>query len=426
MAGTRNETIMDTFRAITEKADLAEPPTTLRRRLSIIRALLRRKATTQPNAPNGDSPPKEAALNNDTLSGEPLLAEAIAATVAKTTPVQIVLIVLGTFAFLYFARPVVLPVFLACVAGMALKPLIRWLSCCHIPPALSAAVVLCLLVSGVAIGFFQLGRPALTWMNAAPQHMTDLRQRVQRIFPRIARFNQAAAAVSNLGATEDEEKKTPTVELKTSRVPSTFINWTGTFLAGVGETLVLLYLLLASGDLFLQKLVRVMPTLRDKKRAVEISHEIQQNISNYLFSVSLINIGLGLVVSGGLYFMGVPNAAMWGMLVAVLNFVPYFGPVVGIILLAAVGLLTFDTLWQALLPPAWYLLLHASEANVITPVLLGRRFTVNPVVIFVSLIFWTWLWGVPGALLSVPILVSIKVISDRVPALSPVSELLSQ
>jgi predicted PurR-regulated permease PerM len=123
--------------------------------------------------------------------------------------------------------------------------------------------------------------------------------------------------------------------------------------------------------------------------------------------------------------MGVPNAAMWGLLVALLNFVPYFGPVAGCILLAAVGLLTFNTLWQALLPPAWYLLLHLLEANLITPVLLGRRFTLNPVVIFVSLIFWTWLWGVPGALLSVPILVSVKVVCDRVPALSHVSEVLT-
>jgi predicted PurR-regulated permease PerM len=366
-------------------------------------------------APRADSP-----------SGEPLSAEPVAATVAKAIPVQIVMIVLGTIAFLYFARPVILPVFLACGAGMALKPLIRWLSCCHIPPSLSAAVVLCLLVAVVVIGFFQLGRPALTWMNQAPQHMTDLRQRVLKIFPRLARFSQAAAAVNNLGATEDQQEKTTVVEVKTSRVPSTFINWTGTFLAGVGETLVLLYLLLASGDLFLQKLVRVMPTLRDKVHAVEISHEIQQNISNYLFSVSLINIALGVVVGGGLYFMGVPNAAMWGTLVAVLNFVPYFGPVAGVIVLGTVGLLTFDTLWQGLLPPAWYLLLHLLEANLITPVLLGRRFTLNPVVIFVSLIFWTWLWGVPGALLSVPILVSIKVVCDRVPTLSSVSELLSR
>lgn len=352
-----------------------------------------------------------------------------AAAATQATPVQIVLIVLGMMAFLYFARPVILPIFLACAAAMTLKPLIRWSSCCHIPPALSAAVVLCLLVAAIGIGFFQLGRPALTWTNEAPQHMAELRQRVLKVFPRLARFSQAAAAVNNLGATEEEQreeqKKAPTVEVKDSRGTSSVLNWTGTFLAGIGETLVLLYLLLASGDLFLQKLVHVMPTFRDKKRAVEISHEIQQNISNYLFSVSLINLGMGLVVGGGLYFMGVPNAAMWGLCVAVLNFVPYFGPVAGVIVLGTVGLLTFDSLWKGLLPPAWYLLLHLLEANLITPVLLGRRFTLNPVVIFVSLIFWMWLWGVPGALLSVPILVSIKVVCDHVPAMSSVSELLT-
>jgi predicted PurR-regulated permease PerM len=384
---------------------------------------------TRPIAAKDDST-VAAAPQVDTFSVELPPAERIVAAATKTTPVQIVLIVLGTIAFLYFARPLVLPVFLACVAGMTLKPLIRWASCCHIPPALSAAVVLCFLVAAVGVGFFRLGRPALTWMNEAPQHMTELRQRVLKLFPRAARFSAAAAAVNNLGATEEEKKeeqeKAPMVEVKDSRGTSSILNWTGTLLVGLGETLVLVYLLLASGDLFLQKLVRMMPTLSDKKRAVEISHEIQQNISNYLFSVSLINIGLGLVVSGGLYFMGVPNAAMWGMFAAVLNFVPYFGPATGVIVLGTVGLLTFDTLWQGLLPPAWYLVLHLLEANLITPVLLGRRFTLNPVVIFVSLIFWMWLWGVPGALLSVPILVSIKVVCDRIPAMSPVSELLSR
>jgi len=109
----------------------------------------------------------------------------------------------------------------------------------------------------------------------------------------------------------------------------------------------------------------------------------------------------------------------------VLNFVPYFGPVAGVLVLATVGLLTFDNLGKGILPPAWYLLLHLLEANLITPVLLGRRFTLNPVVIFVSLFFWTWFWGIPGALLSVPILVSIKVVCDRVPSMAPVSELLT-
>lgn len=370
--------------------------------------------TTQPVAEKVDVP----------MAVESPEVEPIPIPFARATPLQIVLMVLGAMAFLYFARPVILPVVLAGIAGMALKPLMRWFSWCHVPPALSAAIVVGLLIAAIAIGFFQLGRPAMTWMNDAPQHMAELRQRVQKLVPRLARFSEAAEAVNNLGATAAEEKKTTAVEVKDSRGTSSILNWTGTFLVGIGETLVLLYLLLASGDLFLQKLVHVMPTWREKKRAVEINHEIQQSISNYLFSVSLINFGLGLVVSTGLYFMGVPNAAMWGMLVAVLNFVPYFGPIVSVSLLAIVGLLTFDKLWQGLLPAAWYLLLHLLEANLVTPILLGRRFTLNPVAVFISLMFWTWLWGVPGALLSVPILVSLKVVCDRFPSLAAVSELL--
>jgi predicted PurR-regulated permease PerM len=348
---------------------------------------------------------------------------------AKSSPAQLAVVVLAVVAFLYFARPVILPVFLACIAGMTLKPVIRWLSDWHIPPALSAAVVLGVLVAAIGIGFAQLGRPAVEWMNEAPQHMTELRQRVQKIFPRLSHLGEAAASMSDLGATEAEkraeQKRAPTVELRDRRGTGSVLNWTGTLLVGIGETLVLLYLLLASGDLFLQKFVHVMPTWSDKRRAVEISHEIQQNISSFLGSIALINLSLGVITGAGLYSMGVPNAAMWGTLAAVLNFVPYFGPFVGAILLGSVGLLTFETLWQGLLPPAWYLLLHLLEANFVTPVLLGRRFTLNPVVIFVSLIFWTWLWGVPGALLSVPILVSVKVVCDRVPTLSPVSELLA-
>ena len=205
----------------------------------------------QPNVARDDLT-AAAVPREDAVNGESLPAETIAAPVIKVTPVQIVLILLGAIAFLYFARPVVLPVFLACVAGMALKPLVRWLSYCHIPPALSAAILLGFLVAAGGLGFFQLGRPALIWMNEAPQLcMTDLRQRVQKIFPQLAGFSQTAAAVNNLGATEEEkkaeEKKAPVVEVKESRGTSSILDWTGTLLVGLGETLVLLYLLLASG-----------------------------------------------------------------------------------------------------------------------------------------------------------------------------------
>jgi predicted PurR-regulated permease PerM len=248
----------------------------------------------------------------------------------RMPPLHVGTVLLGTVAFLYFARPVVLPIFVAWMAAMALRPVVRWLSVLHFPAALSAAIVFCLLVACVGFGFVQLERPAARWMNEAPKHMAELRQRVRRIFPSVAHFSQAATAVSDLGATEkekkEEERETPMVEVKDQGGTATILNWTGTLMAGLGEVLVLIYLLLASGDLFLQKLVRVMPTLRGKIRALEISHEVQQNISNYLFSASLINLTLGALVSLGLFLLGVPNPAMWGVLAAFLNFHPLFRP----------------------------------------------------------------------------------------------------
>ncbi len=338
---------------------------------------------------------------------------------------QIVLTIVAGIAFLYFARAAVLPIVVACVAGTALKPLMRGLAYCHVPAGLGAALILTVFVTLLGTGFSHLSRPAVTWMNEAPARVAQLKQRLRKLFRPAVQIGQVAAAVNNLGKTEEEQKKTITVELMDHHAAGMVINWTGGLVASLVETLVLLYLMLAAGDLFLQKLVRISPTRHDKRCAVEIGREIQQNISNYLFSISLINVGLGAAVSAGLYLVGVPNAALWGTLAALLNYLPYFGPIAGIALLGGVGLLTFDTLPKGLLPLVWYLLLHLLESNFITPVLLGRRFTLNPVVIFVSLIFWTWLWGVPGALLAVPILIYLKAIADRLPVLAPVSELLA-
>jgi predicted PurR-regulated permease PerM len=385
--------------------------------------------------PSKTLPHLESTLTSDGESqateGPP--SEATPPPAPRTTPAQWTLIVLGTTAFLYFGRPVILPVFLACLASMTLKPLMRWMALLRFPTPLAAAVVFALLVTALVVGFFQIGRPAVKWIDDAPEHVADLKARVQKLFPNALRMSHAVAAVSDMSATPSPDAKrqgvkvpAPTVEIKDQRGAASILNWTGTVLAGLGEVLVLIYLILASGDLFMHKLVRVMPTLNDKKRAIEISHEIQQNISNYMFSVTVINFCLGTVAATGLYLMGVPKPAMWGVLVALLNFVSYFGPVIGVALLGVVGVLTFDTLWQGLLPAAWYLALHLLEANFVTPILLGRRFTLNPVAIFISLMFWLWLWGIPGALLSVPILVLVKAVCDRFPKASYVSELIGR
>jgi predicted PurR-regulated permease PerM len=386
------------------------------------------------DAPNPE-PPVEPDLTpvDDAPLAEAQAPALDAPVTVKTVPTQWILIGLGTIAFLYFGRPVVLPVFLAILCAMALKPLMRWLGYLRIPTHLSAVIVLFLLVATFTVGFFQIGRPAANWMNEAPQHVAEFKARVQKLFPSAIRMSRAVAAVTDMSAAAGTDPKKvntknvpATVEIKDQRGTTSILNWTGTVLAGLGEVLVLIYLILASGDLFMHKLVRVMPTLKDKKQAIEISHEIQHNISNYLFTVTVINICLGTVVAAGLVLMGVPKPFMWGVLVALLNYVPYFGPVMGVGLLGVVGVLTFDTLWQGLMPAAWYLALHMLEANLVTPILLGRRFTLNPVAIFISLMFWLWLWGVPGALISVPILVLVKAVCDRLPKAAYVSELIGR
>jgi predicted PurR-regulated permease PerM len=201
---------------------------------------------------------------------------------------------------------------------------------------------------------------------------------------------------------------------------------TQAFLAGAVVTIILLYFLLASGDLFLRKLVRVLPRLSDKKAAIEIARDMEDQFSKYLVTMTLINVGLGLAVGGAMRLAGMPNPVLWGVAAAVTNFVPYLGPVVTLSMIALVSLLTFEDMGRALVAPGLYLGLNAIEGYLVTPMLLGRRLLLNPVVIFLGIIFWGWLWGIPGALLAVPILVSFKIFCDHIQPLSPIGEFLGR
>jgi predicted PurR-regulated permease PerM len=246
-----------------------------------------------------------------------------------------------------------------------------------------------------------------------------------RILAPAARLSAAASSVGRLESSDERSQEPQPVEVKDNHVAGSIFSWTGSMLAGIGETVALLFLLLASGGRFMQKLVEAMPTFRDKRHAVQISREIQQSISGYLFSLGLVNLTFGALVGLSLHLLGLPNAAMWGCLAACVNFIPYFGPIVGMLAVAMAGLLAFDTIGQGLLPAGAYFLLHLAEANLVTPFVLGHRCALNPVVIFVSLMFFGWLWGVAGALLAVPLLVTAKVVCDSIAVLSPLGKFLS-
>jgi predicted PurR-regulated permease PerM len=330
---------------------------------------------------------------------------------------------LGFVAFLYFARPFALPIMLALVLNFLLKPVVLALSRLRVPEPFGAALVMATVSVVIWVGVSQFSKPLVLWIDRAPESLRSIKQKLHDFTRPAERLTKAAETVQDI--TTSTPGATTKVEVHTSPLKDNLVSYAKSFLVIGLETGVLLYFLLAAGDLFMQKLVSILPTLRDKKMAVEISNEVQQNISRFLFTVTVINIFLGVAVGLAMWMLGMANPVLWGAVAGLLNFIPYFGPLCGTIILAMAGLLTFESVGQALLPPLCYISLHALESNFITPLILGRRLTLNPVVIFISLIFWTWLWGIPGVLLSIPTLMMIKILCEHFKPLSPIGEFLS-
>ena len=199
---------------------------------------------------------------------------------------------------------------------------------------------------------------------------------------------------------------------------------TRVFVGGLFETVLVLFFLLLSGDTFLRRLVEVLPRFSDKRQAIEISQQIEHDISAYLVTVTIMNAAVGLATALVMWLCGVGDPILWGAVAFLLNFVPILGPMFGIVTFVLVGLLTVSTLWGALLPAVLYLAIHVAEGETITPMLLARRFTLNPVLVIMALIFWYWMWGVPGAILAVPMLAITKIICDRIKILAAVGHFL--
>jgi predicted PurR-regulated permease PerM len=197
-------------------------------------------------------------------------------------------------------------------------------------------------------------------------------------------------------------------------------------LFGIAVMLILLFFLLASGDALLKKLVRIAPSLRDKKRVVETARDIQQHVSVYLGTITLINIGVGVVISMGLYALSMPNPILWGTLTAVLNFIPYLGVAISIVVVTFASLLTFETLGQVLLPPTLIFAVNVVEGQFLTPIVTGRRLALSPVAIFISLVVLGWMWGIIGVLIAVPVLATIKLVCDQIEPLSSIATLLGR
>ena len=333
------------------------------------------------------------------------------------------LFVLATLYTLRLARPFILPIIFALLLDFLLTPAVRWLRKLRIPEPLGAALVL-LAALGVIAGIgYNLAAPAAAWVRRAPATMDVARDRLAVLRRPVEQMSRAAEEVQN-AADVDGKGGTQQVEIAGPSLTKQAFGGTMSILGFIAIAGFLTYFLLASGDLFLQKLIKVLPQFRDKKRAVSIAREIEEHVSVYMLTTTAINAGVGVVTGIAMWVIGMPNPALWGLVAGLLNYMPYVGALATIAVLGMAALVSFDTLGRALVVPGTFFIINMIEANVVSPLVLGNRLALNTVALFVGMMFWWYIWGIPGALMAVPMMATIKIFCDHFEDLAPVGEFL--
>lgn len=326
------------------------------------------------------------------------------------------LFVLACLAVMYVAQEVFLPVVLALVLKLLLQPIVQFGERLRVPRAAGALVAILLLL-GVFAGLGTiLSAPASEWVRNAPAAWQKLQEQYGWVKEPIQRLQGL------MGQAGMEPGTGP--RLNPGRIAGTVAGGVSAFASHLLETLLILFYLLVFGVTFMRRLVEVLPTFKDKKQAIGIGVAIQHDISAYLLTVSAINAVVGCAVAAISWAFGLPGWPLWGVVAFCLNFIPILGPLAGVGVFTLAGLATLGASWTSLLPAAAYLGVHVLEGEIITPMILARRFTINPIAVMVGLVFWYWMWGVQGAILAVPLLAMIKIFCDRLRPLRAFGHLL--
>lgn len=314
-----------------------------------------------------------------------------------------IFLLLGT---LYIARTFLLPVFTALFLAYALLPSVNFLVRVHIPRILASAVVVLTTFLALSCLFIYLLAPALDLIDKVPRSLDKLHELNRMVDGPLSRVNKASEEIEKITKPEDGNEEME-VRLEEAGLGETLIGLTPLFVATVLSVFLLVFFALAFSETILSKMVEAAPDQRRKKTTVAVARSVEHSVSRYLATVTLINAGLGGVVGGLLYLLGFDDPVFWGFIAALFNFVPYLGAMAGVGFLAAASLIAGATIQEILLYPSVYLLCTVIEGNFVTPIILGRSFSVNPVFIILALLFLGWLWGVVGAVLAVPILITI-------------------
>ncbi len=326
------------------------------------------------------------------------------------------LFALSLFVVLYLASSIVLPIVLAFVLKLLLQPAVRLLERLYIPRPLAALVAIVLVIGSVVGMIAALSLPAATWAQKLPEGIPRLESHLAVLKAPIDALQRVIQQAERVADSQGDGKAV--VELhRDLGISGALFAGTRAILDGLFTTVLVLYFLLVSGEIFLRRIVEILPNFKEKRQAVDISQQVEEDISVYLVTITGMNLMVGAATAAAMYFCGLGDPLLWGAWAFLLNYVPILGPLFGTFIFLLAGLLTFDNLWWALLPPALYFGIHLLEGEAVTPMLLAFRFTLNPVLVILSLVFWFWMWGVPGAILAVPMLAILKIVCDRVRSL---------
>ncbi|MCA0272181.1 MAG: AI-2E family transporter [Proteobacteria bacterium] len=335
--------------------------------------------------------------------------------------IGIFIILLG--AAVAYAREFLMPVTLAVLLFFVFVPIRRWLWRKGISPAITATGITALLIVFLIVMGTMLVTPARQLMNDIPEISQQLEEKFQALKASFKSLQQAAEKIDEIAGAEPEAPATPTVVAQSDGgsvsigVVTAATSYVPAFFSQLLLTLLLLYFMLASGDLLYLKIVQSFDTMRDKRRAYLALREIEDSIGNYLGAITIINLCLGVAIGTVLYALGMPSASMFGAMAFLLNFIPYIGMLIGTAVIGVVGLVSFDGYFVPLMAALSYIVVNSIEGQIITPYFISRRLRMNTVVVFLSVALWAWFWSVIGMIVAVPLLVVIRVLSEHIPAL---------
>ena len=344
----------------------------------------------------------------------------------RASTAALVLAVLAVGYTLWATQDLILPVLLAMFFALIGNPIIRVLQRLRVPRFVGALVVL---LSGLALIVLlgqQLVQPAGEWIREAPRELRSLTPKLQKLTKPVQEANKAAENIARAAGGESTAKSVQVVKTEVND-PYKSLTATPMMVASVLAVVLLTFFFMVYGQDLQRNAIALLPDRQKKKLTVEILQAIEVEVSRYVLTISVINVVVGLVFAGCLvFFLGVPldEALLWGTMAALLNFAPYVGPLIGIVAMLLMGFASYDAPLQALAPAAIYLGLHTLEGQIVTPIVLGRRMAISPLILILALMVFGWLWGIVGLLLAVPLLVCVKIVLTRIDGLEGWARLL--